>query len=138
MRAPLCLTVVFLLACGASKQQYVQRGNEFFAKGQLADATLNYRNALKKDPTYAEAHYRLGLLLNKEAKFSEALATLEKAVALQPNHEAARLVLAKLYLDGLIYLPTPPQPFYDKLQRLAQDYLKADPKSFHGNRLLGH
>ena len=140
--AGLCLALFISLAgCGSfgtSKEQYVQRGNQFFDKGQLADATLNYRNALKKDPAYPEAYYRLGLVLGKDAKVTDALTTLEKAVDLKPDHDAARLALAKLYLEGLLYLPTPPQPFYDKLQRIAQGLIKADKQSFHGHRLLGH
>lgn len=140
--AGLCLALVISFAScgtfGTSKEQYVQRGNEFFDKGQLADATLHYRNALKKDSAYAEAYYRLGLVLSKDAKVTDALTNLEKAVDLKPDHDAARLALAKLYLEGLLYLPTPPQPLYDKLQRVAQGYITADAKSFHGHRLLGH
>lgn len=140
--AALCLAITISLAgCGSfgtSKEQYIQRGNEFFDKGLLADATLNYRNALKKDPAYAEAYYRLGLVLSKDAKVADALTNLEKAVDLKADHDAARLALATLYLEGLRYLPTPPQPFYDKLQRIAQGYIKTDAKSFHGHRLLGH
>lgn len=140
--AGLCLAIAMSLAgCGSfgtSKEQYVQRGNTFFDKGQFADATLNYRNALKQDPAYAEAYYRLGLTLSKDASPADALTNLEKAVSLQPDHDAARLALASLYLEGLRYLPTPPQPFYDKLQRIAQGYITKDAKSFHGHRLLGH
>ena len=106
--AGLCLALFISFAgCGnfgTSKEQYVQRGNEFFDKNQLADATLNYRNALQKDPAYAEAYYRLGLVLSKDAKVTDALTTLEKAVDLKPDHEAARLALAKLYLEGITYL----------------------------------
>lgn len=130
--------LLLLASCGASKEQYVQRGNAFFGKNQLAEADLQYRNALKQDANYAEAYYRLGLLLNKQSKATDALTTLEKAVTLQPNHNDARAALSKLYLEGLLYLPAPPQAFYDKLTRIAQDSIKADPKSFDGNRILGH
>lgn len=132
------ISLLLLASCGASKEQYVQRGNAFFDKGQLAEADLQYRNALKQDANYAEAYYRLGLLLNKQSKATDALTTLEKAVTLQPNHNDARAALTKLYLEGLLYLPAPPQAFYDKLARIGQDYIKSDPKSFDGNRILGH
>lgn len=69
---------------------------------------------------------------------TEAFTLLEKAVELKPNHEPARLALAKLYLEGSQYLSTPPPIFYDKVPRIAHGYLQTDPKSFHGHRLLGH
>lgn len=135
------LALLSLIGCeviGKSKEQYVQRGNELFSRGEIEEATINYLNALKKDPTYAEAYFRYGLLLSKDAKVFEALAMLEKALVLKPDHEGSRLSLANLYLEGLIYVSPPPQIFYEKLQRICQDYLRADSKSFHGHRLLGH
>src|SRR5271170_3477533 len=56
--AGLCLT-----GCGKSATQYIDRGNQLFAQGQYGDATLNYRNAIKKNPGSGEAYYRLGLSL---------------------------------------------------------------------------
>jgi tetratricopeptide (TPR) repeat protein len=142
-----CLPVLTLAAallgagCSAfrpSKEQYVQRGNEAMEKGEFGEAAINYRNALKADPNYGEAYYRYGLSLRQESKLPEAVTALEKAVDVQPDLEPARVALAGIYLDGLTYLPTPPKPLYDKLEKLIAGFVGAEGKAFHGNRLRGH
>ena len=45
----------FTLAGCKSANQFIERGNQLYTAGQYADATLNYRNALKKNPNSGEA-----------------------------------------------------------------------------------
>ena len=54
-----------LTACSrdpkARAQRYVANGNKFFNIGKYPDASIMYRRALKEDPRFGEAWYRLAL-----------------------------------------------------------------------------
>jgi tetratricopeptide (TPR) repeat protein len=68
-----------------------------FGLGKLAEAKQVLREALAdtslERAAQAEAHFRLGAVLNREEHFAEAAAELEQAVALDPNSPAAHLQL---------------------------------------------
>ena len=77
LAAFLCAAACFgLVACGKSATQYIERGNQLFAAGHYGDATLNYRNALKKSPDSGEAYYRLGLSLLKQNRWGKPIKPL--------------------------------------------------------------
>ena len=46
-----------------AKKIYLESGNRYFDRGKFKEASMMYRNALKKDPRYGDAYYRLGLAL---------------------------------------------------------------------------
>jgi len=46
------------VGCMRSANYYLDKGNELFAKGNFAEAELNYRKAIQKDQNLGEAHYR--------------------------------------------------------------------------------
>jgi tetratricopeptide (TPR) repeat protein len=48
-----------------AKKRYLESGNRYFDRGKYKEASMMYRNALKKDPRYGDAYYRLGLTLSK-------------------------------------------------------------------------
>src|SRR5690348_16864087 len=41
------------------RQKYVESGDRYLQKGDLASASIQFRNAVKVDPASSEAHYRL-------------------------------------------------------------------------------
>ncbi|MBM3777319.1 MAG: tetratricopeptide repeat protein [Acidimicrobiia bacterium] len=59
----LLLLAAALAACGASpdeeKQAFLESGNAYAAEGKWAEAVIAYRNALRIDNTFGEAHARL-------------------------------------------------------------------------------
>lgn len=55
-------TCLLLVSGCTSKQSYVDRGNRLLEAGKYADASIQYRKAIQKDPQFGEAHYRLGLV----------------------------------------------------------------------------
>ncbi len=69
------------------------------AIGKLADAERVLREFLGdkslKSSTEAEAHFRLGAVMNRENRFSEAASEFEKAISLEP-----KAVMAHLQLGG--------------------------------------
>ncbi len=123
------------VGCSRSAQQFVERGNQSFAAGKYEDATLNYRNALKKDPRSGEAYYRLALALLKTNKLSDAYQMLIQAVAFSPQNIPAKVQLADLSLNAYVQNPSHPAQFYNRANTLAKDLLAANPNSADGLRL---
>ena len=133
-----CLSALFFLAgCGRSPKAYLERGNALFDQGNYAEAVINYQKALQRDARFAEAHYRLGLAQLKQRDPKAALDSLTQAVELDPNHRDARERLADLLLTAYLQNRDHPQYLYDRLQTLAERFLKDDPDSFQGHRILG-
>ena len=74
--AGVCVVVIAfgsVSACIATKQSYVSKGNKLYDAGKYADASLNYRKAIQKDPNFGEAYYRLGLSAIKQDQTKEEL-----------------------------------------------------------------
>jgi Flp pilus assembly protein TadD len=70
--------------------------------GQLSKAEEVLRAALKTgvgETTEVQLHFRLGLILNRLDRFSEAIAELQAAVAMDPTAANAHLLLGGSYLQ---------------------------------------
>ncbi|MGA3026431.1 MAG: tetratricopeptide repeat protein [Bryobacteraceae bacterium] len=72
----------------------VNRGDELARDGKNEEAMTSYQKARETDPECAEAYSRIGALLVQSGKLDEAIAPLEKAVALNPDDALARDDLA--------------------------------------------
>src|ERR1700679_3246012 len=79
-------------------ESYIGKGNTLFKDGKFAEAELNYRKALQKDPNSGEAYYRVALADLRLNKPMEAFRALTQAVRLAPANEAARVELTNLAL----------------------------------------
>ena len=66
--------------------------------GALADAERCYRQLVAAFPGHAEAHSRLGAVLMRQGTLSEAIAQIERALALRPDMFEAYGNLAQAYL----------------------------------------
>jgi SAM-dependent methyltransferase len=66
--------------------------------GALADAERCYRQVIAASPSQAEPHSRLGAVLMRQGKTAEAIAEIERAVALNPDMFAAFGNLAQAYM----------------------------------------
>ena len=64
---------------------------------QLLEAEHAFRRALKRNPSYAEAHYNLARVLRRQGRISDALKEYERAHALQPASLPFELGLAAMY-----------------------------------------
>ncbi|MBZ5610602.1 MAG: tetratricopeptide repeat protein [Acidobacteriia bacterium] len=125
------------VACGKSARQYVDRGNQLFAAGKYEDASINYRNAIKKDSTFGEAQYRLALALLKQNKAGEAYQALNRAVDLSPQNVPAKVELASLSLAAYAQDPSRPAALYNRAATLTDQLLAANPNLVDGLRLKG-
>src|ERR1051326_5844673 len=66
--------------------------------GALADAERGYRQLLAAFPGHAEAHSRLGAVLMRQGRSADAIAQIERALALQADVFEAYGNLAQAYL----------------------------------------
>lgn len=74
------------------------RGLYFYATGELAQAEVGVREAIRMRPSSWFSHYVLGLVLRAQGKWDEAVATLTRASALDPRGRTAAYRLAETHL----------------------------------------
>ena len=60
-------------------------GKRLLSAGDFDGAIQQFRSAIHSEPTYAAAHYQLGLALQQTGQKDEAKKELEKAAELDPN-----------------------------------------------------
>jgi tetratricopeptide (TPR) repeat protein len=138
VRALLPVSFVCVLAsCRRSAEDYLSRGNRFFASEKYADAQLNYSRAIQKNPQLGEAYYRLGLAEEKQNHSIPAYQALRKAVELLPNDADAKAAMADLCFALYFESPTKPKLMYDQAAQLAAQILQLNPNSPDGFRLKG-
>ncbi len=80
------------------KQKYFQSGQDYLQEGRLNEAEIQFRNALRLDPAYAEAHYQLALVDLRNRKWLGASQELARVIELQPENASARVEIAKLLI----------------------------------------
>lgn len=68
-----------------------------YRDGNVDAAMTTINQTLRMDDKLADAHYLLGLCLRDKARITQAIASLERAVALAPGSIPAREELAELY-----------------------------------------
>ncbi len=59
-----------------AKKKYLESGNEYMQQGKFQEARLQYRNALKLDPRFAEAYYQLAKADMSSSQWDEAFSNL--------------------------------------------------------------
>lgn len=136
----LVIPMLLLAAAGCRRDSasFVKSGNKFFDRAKYKEASLMYRNAIKKDPKNPEAYYRLGLTSIKLQDFMNSLAALRRAVDLQPTNTDAAVKLAELYLVAYNADPQKNKSALPEVRELSEALLKRDPNSFDGLRFAGN
>jgi tetratricopeptide (TPR) repeat protein len=92
-----CLGAV-VSACGELPKgatDYLIAGNEAFKRNDYKEAEVDYRNALKADPTSGVALNNLGVILNELGKYDESIEILHQATAKDPNNIIAHYTLSQ-------------------------------------------
>lgn len=129
--------VLVLTACSRSAAEHVALGNQLVAKGEHSEAILNYRKAIQQNPSFGEAHYRLGLALLHEGNSVQGVEELAIGVRQAPELTEAKLEFAKVALAIYTNDPRHPKRFYDEVRKISEDLLARDPASAQGLRLRG-
>jgi len=64
---------------------------------RLHEAVARLHEALTYNPKFPQAHYQLGLVLEKEGKFKEAIVPLQQAIELDPLYPEPHYTLGRIY-----------------------------------------
>jgi tetratricopeptide (TPR) repeat protein len=80
---------------GESPEEHFNQGVTEARRGNLNKALAHFREAVKKDPNYAEAHNGLGNVLARQKLYDEAIHHFEEALRINPNYASARRNLKK-------------------------------------------
>ena len=119
------------------KKRYLESGNKYFEKARYKEASIQYRNALKRDPKYGAAHYKLALVGFQLGDVGGAASSLRRAVELippgQPEHWDAMVKLSEIYLA----YATNEKQLMDEVNAFTKELLAHDPNSFDAHRLVG-
>ena len=81
-----------------SKQKHFDSGQQYFEQGKYREAAIEFVNAIKIDPRYADAHHRLAETYLKLQQEQGAYQELSTTVELQPENYQARIELANLLI----------------------------------------
>lgn len=112
----------------ARARAHVEKGNEYLAQKQFSTAENEYQQAIKINPDFADAYYRLGLLQIQQEHPTAASQSLARAVHLDPRNPDARLRLADLLVSSTEYA---------EARQQAEAVLQQDGKNSGAHRLLG-
>ena len=72
-------------------------GSQAMRDGNLEEAARDFSQAVKLNPSFAEADYNLGLVRVQQGQFDSAIASLKQALALKPRLRGANLFLGIAY-----------------------------------------
>jgi len=95
----LCFLVLVVLAPGQLRAGYTE-GVEAFKSNDFDRAEEEFRSAVEVHPDYAGAHLMLGRTLLGQGASEEALASLERAVELEPGAALNRYFLGRAQLEA--------------------------------------
>lgn len=106
---------------------WVSLGLVDYSSGRLVNAERDFRQALRLEPTNADAHYGLGRVHEAQGKIQAAESAHRRAIALRKD---------RIYYDelGSLYFRT---ARFDKAIDLFRRSVEIAPDSFYGYRNLG-
>jgi tetratricopeptide (TPR) repeat protein len=141
------LATLTLTSCNrdpeVAKRRYLESGDKYFNKARYGEAKIQYSNAIKIDPKFGLAHYKLAtaLLKTQPPDWVRAVKELRRAIepdsklaASQPERWDAIAKLAEIYLSPLVNHTD--EVLHD-VEGFCTELLNRDPNSFDGRRLTG-
>jgi len=127
-----------LSCCTVTRSGYLAKANKLFDAGKYAEASLNYRKAIQKDPQFGESYYRLGLVAIKQGDPRQAYEALTRAVELLPDDIDVKEKLSSIALSYYLLDSRHPKNLYNQLMKISADLLAKNPNSFEGLRVKGY
>ena len=81
-----------------AKRKYLESGDRYYAKAKYREAAIQYQNAIKVDPKYAEAHYQLAQCYLRLVNLQGAYRELSRAIDQKPDDPKPQIALGNLLL----------------------------------------
>lgn len=134
--ASLLLALALLASC-QGEQDFLAKGDGFLAKNSFADAEIQYRRALQKEPNSARAQAKLGQALQKQGKLRDALGAYLTATQIEPANQNYQRELVDLLLDVFLASARRPKAIYDQLLATSKNITAQDPQAFEALRVQG-
>ena len=75
----------------ANPAGWIELGNAYFDADQVKKSIDAYRKALELQPDNADVITDMGVMLRKDGRPQEAIQAVDRAIAVNPNHEISRL-----------------------------------------------
>jgi tetratricopeptide (TPR) repeat protein len=95
--------MLLLAACDSPQEReaaYLKSGKELYESGELSKAAIEFRNALKINPTGVEAKYFTALIYEKKGNVPRAISTFQEVALQDPNNRDVQLKLGQYALMG--------------------------------------
>jgi Tfp pilus assembly protein PilF len=131
-------TAFLLCSCAGNpekaKLRFVESGKAYMQKGAYSSAAIEFRNALKIDPKFAEGYFQLAQADLAQGDGNSAYQDVGNAIQLDPTRADARLLRARIYLIAAAEQKKP-----EYLTQAADDInsvLKQDPQNADAHNLL--
>lgn len=116
-------------------REAMDRGRTLHKAGDREGSAAAYREALTLDPTSAEAALRLGMVLEDDRRFAQAIEAYGRCLALDPNSHQAATNIGEAHRKNERYREA--ISAYDRALAVRQDYLYALAGRAECMRMLG-
>ncbi len=123
--------MLFLTSCQTT-EGILEKGREFHRQKKYAEAELQFRRVLQKEPNLAQAHFELAESIRLDGRVREAMPSYLKAYELAPQDAKIREVVSNYLLDLFLLSRQKPKLVYDQLKTISAALLSADAKSPEG------
>ena len=129
----LLAVLVPMAACSrdpeAAKRDHLARGNSYVEQNKLAEAVIEYRNAINLDARYGEARFKLGETYERLGDARNAFNEFVRAADLLPERDDVQLRAARYLLLARRY---------DEAKRIAEALVKKNPKNIDAQIVLAN
>jgi tetratricopeptide (TPR) repeat protein len=113
-----CIPVIACTDPAVAKRKYVEKADALVTQGKYQEAVLEYRNAIKLDPKFGEARYKLAGAYVQTQNGQQAGKEYLRAAELMPERADVQLKAAGLALAA---------KDYESARKYAEAALKANP-----------
>ena len=124
LRFTALLITVAVTAChrdpAVAEREFVARADRYMAAGQVEAAILEYRNAIAKLPSAADAHYKLALAYEKTRALDKAMREFMEVTELDGGNVDAHVRVASVLLAA---------GRFEDAERLVNRVLARDPRN---------